>query len=175
MHKLTNDRRKWGQCAFVAGSGLLALSLLIGIPCPWVRLPRAVVSFDGQPSSRATVYRSLDGRLLLWIEEPAADEAFVILPSEHDVVRAHGGSILNGGDYLVAPFLALSRADAVINGHLRGEPLSAYPDEKVGTVNPRMVFRRGCVEFTEELFGDPPPDFRGNPLPHSRRVSVRFR
>ena len=164
MHKLTQNRMTWGRCALLAGVAFAGAGFLIGRPYFWLRQSGSVVSFDGRPTSLATVYRAFDGKLLLWIREPWGGAAYIVYPSKGYVLQGHGGSILHGGDYWVGPLFALNKSDAYYDGYLRGALLH-WPSEKLG-LDPRVVFQPGYVEFTEETDWKAPGS--------GRRVRVRL-
>jgi hypothetical protein len=146
VHKLTNNRVIWGRCALLCGVLLLTCALSVR-PYLWVRLPGAVVTFDGTPTSLAAVYRNSGGQLLLWIRESWGGDPFIIYPSGHRVLEGNGSSILDGGDYLVNDRFAWDNPYASLTGRLRGVSLISPKMD----IDPRLVFKPGCVEFTEEM------------------------
>jgi len=141
MYKLTNDRRKWGRWALLAGMSLSMFALLAR-PYLWIRLPGAVVTFDGKTASLAAVYRSRHGQLLLWNRASRGGDPFIIYPSRGLVLEGNGGSILDGGNYLANALFALNR---------NGPPLGVSLTSPKLDIDPHLIFRPGCVEFTEEV------------------------
>jgi hypothetical protein len=143
MHKLTNDRMKWGRCALLVGP-VLALAHL-ATPYVWLRLPAAVVSLDGKLTAHAAVYRSPDGQLLVWIREPNRGAADIINPSAGEVFAPCYGTLLDdvpeNNHFWVTPFFALiadSRYHAGWGHHFDDD----YPSQGA-------VIRPGYSEFTE--------------------------
>lgn len=135
MHKLTNDRMKWGRLGFLAGALLLLLAVAWPYPYLWLRLPRAVVSLDGRPTARAAVYRSLDGQLLVWFKEPSTETIWIIGHSKGDIRAPNGSSLL------VTPRFALSK---------ERRPMGVYALDNKADLggNPPPAYRPGYVEFT---------------------------
>ena len=160
MHKLTNDRRKWGWGAFLAGSLLLAFVLLVR-PCVWIRLPRARVSFDGRRTSLAAVYRSCDGQLLILIKEAWGEMPYVVRPEGH-VLLANWGSLLDDNpeanhSWVTAPFTLILEKHPE-HGILMGSMEDGIDGHEV--VQPHRV------EFAEEY------PTSGKPAWKTRRVRV---
>jgi hypothetical protein len=143
MHRLTDDRSKWGLSGLLAG---LLLSLLhLATPYIWLRSPAAEVSLDGKLTAHAAVYRSPDGQLLVWIRKPAGETADIINPSEGEVFAPCYGTLLDdvpeNNHFWVTPCFALiadSRYHPGWDHHFDDD----YPSQ--GT-----VIRPGYSEFTD--------------------------
>jgi hypothetical protein len=134
MHRLTRDRMKWGRWALLAAVLLTLVAHAWPYPYVWLRLPGAVVSLDGRPTAFATVYRSLDGQLLVWFKEPSKEASWIIGSKGH--VRAP-----NGSSFLITARFALSKEK---------HPMGVYVLDNKWDLggNPPPVYRPGYVEFT---------------------------
>ena len=137
MHKLTNDRMKWGRWALLVGV-VLAL-VCLATPYVWLRLPGAVVNLDGKPTA-LPVYRSWDGQLLVWTREPQ-DEPYVIDPAGMDVAPVSYQSLLDDQTEL-NHFVVNARFALIMDDEYHPGPIRDYYEgDRHAIVHP------GYVEF----------------------------
>jgi hypothetical protein len=59
---------------------------LLARPYFWPRLGKAKVRLDGQPNKLAAIYRSYNGNLLLWLQEPEGETLYIVKLSTRRVV-----------------------------------------------------------------------------------------
>jgi hypothetical protein len=146
MHKLTNDRMKWGRWAFLAGGALLAFALLVR-PYLWIRMPGAVASVGGKPFAPVAVYGSPDGQLLVNIQEPWGVAVFIIDPSEGSVTAPCFGSLMDdlpeNNHFMIMSWFALTMDDDYHPGFTHH-----FDDDWPG---PGSAIKPGEVTFTERL------------------------
>jgi hypothetical protein len=125
-------------------SAVLALALLGGasVPYVWWRLPDAVVSLDGRPTT-LPVYRSYDGQLLLWTSE-TTNAPFIIDPAGNDVAPVGYqpllGDLTETNHFFVGTNFAL-----IMDDGYRPRAVRAYYEG-----NRQATVREGYVEFYAE-------------------------
>jgi hypothetical protein len=148
------NKTKWRRWTVAAGGLLLAATLLVR-PYIWMRLPGAVVSLDGHPTSGTAVYRSSTGDLLVRLPDGDGATPYIIGPSARHVRVPNGSSV----DWLVTRYFVISREP---------QPHGVSLQSPKFDIDPHLVFAPGRVEFSaEELTSREGP-------PSSRRVCVQF-
>ena len=137
MKKRTNRTAWWL-------SAILAVVLLgaVSVPYVWWRLPGAVVSLDGRPTT-LPVYRSCDGQLLLWTSE-TTNAPFVIDPAGNDVAPVGYQPLLGDLTETNHFFVTANFALIMDDGYRPGAVRAYYEGSRHATV------REGHVEFYVE-------------------------